>query len=39
MYIVKQLLTPLGYEYLIAIFTLFVFILFYYFVNTPRRKY
>ena len=39
MYILKQLLTPIGYEYLIAILTLFVFIVFYYFVSTPRRKY
>jgi|YelNatPaOPRAMG01_1025707.scaffolds.fasta_scaffold00844_29 hypothetical protein len=39
MYIFKQLFTTVGYEYLIAVLTMFVFILFYYFVNTPKKRY
>jgi hypothetical protein len=37
MYIFEQLLTPKGYEYMIAVLAMFVFILFYFILSTKRQ--
>jgi hypothetical protein len=37
MYIFEQLFTPKGYEYMIAVLAMFVFILFYFILSTKRQ--
>ena len=36
MYIFEQLLTAKGYEYIVAVIAIFIFILFYKFLSTDR---
>jgi hypothetical protein len=36
MYIIEQLMSAKGYEYMVAVLSIFVFILFYKFLSTDR---